>query len=150
MFKIFKPIKTILLIVVFLSLTVVASVNFNMNQENKEEMQTGFLWQSVNKIITTILSTLNFLTKSTIDIKEEAQKEKDNFVEDEIIKKSWLEFKEKVSKLSFKNLFKKENNTTKTDKESGLKSNFLEIVDETKTIIIDIEKEFSNLTNQED
>ena len=106
MFKIFRPIKTLLIVVVFLVLAVVASVNFSVNETNKEAMQGGFFWQTGNKIITTVLAGLNLLSGSTLDKKNEIEEVIVDEAQNSFVK-VWSEFKEKVSSISFDNIFKK-------------------------------------------
>lgn len=104
MFKVLRPIKTLLLIVVFMILAVVASVNFNTNEEQKDEMKKGILWQAGDKMISSIFSSLNFVSSFTSDsniVKEDVGTEiKENFVSS-----VWQDFKAKVSNISLTSFF---------------------------------------------
>lgn len=106
MFKILRPLKTLILVVVFLVLAVVASVNFSVNDENKEAMQNGFFWQTGNKIISTALSGLNLLSSKTLEKKDEVEELVKDGTENRL-SKIWSEFKEKISSISLDKILKK-------------------------------------------
>ncbi len=142
MFKIFRPIKTLLLIIVFMTLAVVASVNFSTNEESKKEMQNGFFWQAGNKIISTIFVGLDFLSTNTLENKEVEENLKEEKKEKVLIK-VWDEFKEKISLISFGGIFKKSEEIN-LDLSAEIKDKFFEVVDETKTIFNKNEQELFN------
>lgn len=69
MFKIFKQIKTLLLIIVFMILAVVASINFGGDKNAQIRLKNSNLWQGANSAISFLLlgtesfSKLDFNTK---------------------------------------------------------------------------------------
>lgn len=113
MLKVFRPIKIILLVVIFMVLAVFASVNYNTNQEHKEEMQKSFVWVVGDKIISTFLAGLNFASsfslnnEAKVSNKEDEKDNKKNFFTE-----AWQDFNNKISNISlssFFDKFKKEN-----------------------------------------
>lgn len=118
MFKVLRPIRTIVLIVVFMFLAVVASVNYSPNQEKKEEMQKSFAWQAGDKIVSTVVSGFNFVSSLTLNPKEaeEGEQEKNGLNEEQqedgklnFFEDLWQDFNAKVSNISFDNFFSKFN-----------------------------------------
>lgn len=136
MFKVLRPIKTLLLIIVFMVLAVVASVNFNTNEEQKSEMKKGLLWQAGDKMITTLFSGLNMISSFTLSDKVGEKMEagnKGNFVTD-----IWQDFKNKVSNISLTSFF----SNFKKEKFN------LEIKDEVKEEFVNIFNEAENTINK--
>lgn len=135
MFKVLRPIKTLLLIVVFMILAVVASVNFNTNEEQKDEMKKGILWQAGDKMISSIFSSLNFVSSFTSDsniARENAETE----IKESFVSSVWQDFKAKVSNISLTSFF----DNFKAEKlnfvvKDEIKEEFVNIIDEAGSVI---------------
>lgn len=63
MFKIFKPIKTILLVIVFMLLAVIASVNFGNDENRKIKLRENYFWQGANTSISFLLLGVESFSK---------------------------------------------------------------------------------------
>jgi len=69
MFKILKPIKTILLIIVFMFLAVVASVSFGNNESSKIKLEENYFWQMSKNTISFFLLGADSFSKLELDNK---------------------------------------------------------------------------------
>ncbi len=104
MFKIFRPIKTILLVVVFMILAVVASVNFSNDEKSKIKLKENYFWQEGRNAITFLLFGAESFSKIDFDTKFSFVKnsEKLNQVS---FNEAWIEFQEKLETMKLENKF---------------------------------------------
>ena len=104
MFKIFKPIKTILLVVIFMILAVVASVNFSNDENSKMKLKENYFWQVSSDTISFLLFGAESFSKIDFDTKFSFVKnsEKLNQVR---FNEARIEFQEKLDTTKLENKF---------------------------------------------
>ncbi|MBN2854067.1 hypothetical protein JXK06_00850 [Patescibacteria group bacterium] len=109
MFKILKPIKTILLIIVFMFLAVVASVNFGNDENRKIELKENYLWQGANTSISFLLLGVESFSKLNFNNRLDALKNESESGEENIetfnLNSINDEFQDKLNKIKFENKF---------------------------------------------
>lgn len=122
MFKVLRPIKILVLVVVFMVLAVIASVNFSGNENKKEELKNGIFWQAGVNLFSFIS---NLDTRFSFSPQEEKK-----FNPEEMLNFSEIqeEFKEKIEGINKENIFSNFKNNSQVELENiqNLKDSFLE------------------------
>jgi len=104
MFKIFRPIKTILLVVVFMILAVVASVNFSNDENSKIKLKENYFWQEGRNAITFLLFGTENFSKIDFDTKFSFVKNSEKFNQVSF-NEARAEFQEKLEIMKLENKF---------------------------------------------
>lgn len=140
MFKVLRPIKILVIVVIFMILAVIASVNFNGNQEKKEELKNGFFWQAGVNLFSFISNLSNTFDSS---VKEEIN---DNTKELLNISEIKQELQEKIESLNEKNIFSnlKNNSEAELDNIKNLKDSFLEDLNTDNNLKVENNKNLEN------
>lgn len=104
MFKIFKPIKTILLVIVFMILAVVASVNFSNDENSKIKLKENYFWQEGRNTIAFLLLGVESFSKLSFDGELSFLKNNDKFNEVSF-NEARHEFEAKLETIKLENKF---------------------------------------------
>ena len=104
MLKIFKPIKTILLVIVFMILAVVASVSFSNDEKSKIKLKGNYFWQAGHNTVSFLLLGAENFSKLSFDDKFSFLKNNEKFNELSF-NRARDEFEEKLGKIKIENKF---------------------------------------------